>query len=127
MPARTCLLFFAAVILCVGQDTTAKRKQTLADLRTLLTPSNAKATARINAVDRTWNDWVDRTGELPPDLDALPSQPFLPDPLAGVRSPDDWKKRREEIRAQLERWVIGRMPPRPDESARSGDRRTQRG
>jgi dienelactone hydrolase len=113
---RACLLLIAALtsaIQCPAQDSVAKRKQTLSELKALLSPSNLKATARINAVDRTWNDWVDRTGELPPDFDTLPSQPFLPDPLAGVRSRQEWRKRREEIRALLERWVTGRMPPRP--------------
>lgn len=98
---------------CAAQDTAAKRKQALAELKSLLPPSNLKATARINAIDRSWNDWVDRTGELPPDFDALPSEPFLPDPLAGVRTPADWKKRRDEIRGQIEHWMTGKMPPAP--------------
>ena len=35
----------------------------------------------MNAYDRTWEDWLRRTGELPPDFDAMPSIPDLPDPL----------------------------------------------
>ena len=81
---------------------------------TLLSRSNAKATGRINAVDRSWEDWVRRTGELPPDFDALRSQPFLPDPLEGVKTREDWAKRRAWIRSQHEQWVFGRIPPKPD-------------
>lgn len=101
--------------LCLAQPAAdARRKQTLDELLQLLTPSNPKATGRINAVDRTWEDWVRRTGELPPDFDAMPSQPMLPDPLAQVRSRAGWAKKREWIRAQYEHWVVGKMPPKPD-------------
>jgi cephalosporin-C deacetylase-like acetyl esterase len=110
---RLCLLLCCAAILCSAQGSDSKRKQTLVDLKSLLTPSNTKATARINSVDRTWNEWTDRTGELPPDFDKLPSQPFLPDPLAGVRTREDWGRRRAEIRTLIEQWITGRMPPAP--------------
>jgi dienelactone hydrolase len=110
---RACLLLLSAAFCCAAQDATAKRKQALAELKSLLPPSNLKATARINATDRSWNDWVDRTGELPPDFDAMPGQPFLPDPLAGVRTPAEWKRRRDEIRGQIEHWITGKMPPAP--------------
>ena len=104
---RACLLLLTAALLCSGQH------QTLAELKSLLPPTNLKATARINAIDRTWNDWVDRTGELPPDFESMPSQPFLPDPLKGVRTAADWGKRREAIRRQIEHWITGKMPPAP--------------
>lgn len=111
---RTFLLILSLSV-AFGQDaSTARRKQTLDELLTLLSPSNAKATGRINAVDRTWEDWVRRTGELPPDFDSMTSQPFLPDPLEGIKSREDWVKRRAWIRAQHEQWVFGKMPPKPD-------------
>lgn len=69
---------------------------------------------RINAIDRTWEDWQKRTGELPPKFSAMPSQPFLPNPLEGITSTADWEKRRQEIRGQIEHWMTGRMPPAPD-------------
>ena len=47
----------------------------------MLHPSRTPANGRINAHDRTWEDWLKRTGELPPDFDAMPSIPELPDPL----------------------------------------------
>jgi dienelactone hydrolase len=111
---RACLLFLC-VCISFGQDAvTARRKQTLEQLLTLLGPSNRKASARINAVDRSWEDWVRRTGELPPDFDSMPSQPFLPDPLDGVKTREDWAKRKAWIRAQHEQWVFGKLPPKPD-------------
>jgi dienelactone hydrolase len=51
---------------------------------------------------------------LPPDFESMPSQPFLPDPLEGVKTKEDWAKRRAWIRAQHERWVFGKVPPKPD-------------
>src|SRR3954451_82918 len=80
----------------------------------VLTPSQKPSTGRINAIDRTWEDWQKRTGELPPAFSTLPSQPFLPDVLSGIGNAADWAKRRQEIRAEVEHWLIGRMPPAPD-------------
>jgi hypothetical protein len=31
--------------------------------------------------DKTWLDWVKRTGALPPNFEELASIPLLPDPL----------------------------------------------
>ncbi len=70
-------------------------------------------TGRINAQDRTWEDWLQRTGELPPDFDSLPSQPLLPDPLKDAATPAAWAKRKAWIRHQYEHWVFGTMPPAP--------------
>ncbi|NLB92286.1 MAG: hypothetical protein GX792_02565, partial [Bacteroidales bacterium] len=39
------------------------------------------ARGRLSFADRTFTDWLERTGELPPDFDRMPSLPFLPDPL----------------------------------------------
>lgn len=79
-----------------------------------LTPSKAYSDGRMNALDRTWEDWQRRTGEQPPDFASLPSMPGLPDPLDGVKTRADWEQRRQWIRGQFERWVFGRMPPAPD-------------
>ena len=61
--------------------------------------------------------WQQKTGELPPDFDALPRNNFLPDPLTfmngrSVRNAADWTARRAEIREQLEKWQVGRVPPK---------------
>jgi dienelactone hydrolase len=111
---RTCLLLIALAV-CSAQDASvARRRQALDDTLRLLTPSNPKASARINAIDHSWEEWVRRTGELPPDFDALPSMALLPDPLAGVSNKEQWQKRREWIRQQYEHWIVGTMPPKPD-------------
>jgi len=70
-------------------------------------------TGRVTAQDRNWEEWQKRTGELPPDFARMRSQPFLPDPLEGVKTREDWSKRRAWIRAQFEQWVFGKMPPPP--------------
>ena len=51
----------------------------------------------------SFKQWLDKTGELPPDFDALPRINGLPDPLKfldgkPVRTAADWKSRRAEIR-----------------------------
>ena len=48
----------------------------------MLHPSRPPANGRINAHDRTWEDWLKRTGELPPDFDAMPS---IPGPARSAR------------------------------------------
>ena len=77
-------------------------------------PSPSGNNGRINAYDKSWEDWLKRTGELPPDFDAMPSTPFLVDPLEGVQTPEQWKQKRQQIRAQFEQWVFGKLPPQPD-------------
>ncbi len=64
-----------------------------------------------------FQQWQQRTGEIPPDFDALPRNNFLPDPLTfmngrGVRTASDWTARRTEIRQQLEKWQVGSIPPK---------------
>ena len=86
----------------------------LALLLHVLEPSRTPQTGRINATDRTWEEWQRRTGELPPRFSELPAQPFLPNLLAGLKSQTDWDKRRESIRKDVEHWLTGRMPPAPD-------------
>jgi len=66
----------------------------------------------------SFNQWLQRSGELPPDFDALPKNNGLPDPLTfldgrPVKTADDWKVRRAEIIKLLEKYEIGTMPPKP--------------
>lgn len=95
-------------------EDTHEQREALELLLRVLKPSSPPTTGRINAVDLTWEEWQKRTGELPPKFSALPSQPFLPDVLAGVQDSADWLRRKREIRAQMEHWLTGRMPPAPD-------------
>jgi dienelactone hydrolase len=105
------VLFRLYVLILLG---TLASAQGVTELLALLKPSRTTDTARINAVDRSWEDWVRRTGETPPRFAEMPSQPMLPDPLEGVQSRADWQKRRERIRASYEKWVFGQMPPAPN-------------
>src|SRR5262245_9316715 len=64
-----------------------------------------------------FEQWQQRTGELPPDFETFPRNNLLPDPLTfvdgrAVRNSSDWTRRRVEIRQLLERWQVGTVPPR---------------
>jgi dienelactone hydrolase len=65
-----------------------------------------------------WNAWQQKTGELPPDFDALPRSNALPDPLRfadgrAVSNEADWRARRAEIVQAMEKWDVGSVPPKP--------------
>ncbi len=79
--ARLLWILTMAAVTVQGQTTTDSRRLSLDELLLMLRPSRTPANGRINAHDRTWEDWLRRTGELPPDFDAMPSVPELPDPL----------------------------------------------
>lgn len=78
-------------------------------------------TRRVSLQDSTWEDWLKRTGELPPDFAAMPSVPMLPDPLLYNRDGDrhritsaaEWREQREWIKAQYQQWISGHVPPAP--------------
>jgi cephalosporin-C deacetylase-like acetyl esterase len=66
----------------------------------------------------SFNMWLERTSELPPDFDALPKTNGLPDPLRFmdgrvVKTAEDWKARRAEIFALEQKYDIGTFPPKP--------------
>lgn len=98
----------------VAGEETREQREALELLLKVLVPSRKPVTGRINAFDRTWEEWQRRTGELPPKFSALPSQPWLPDLLTGVHSPAEWTQRQDEIRKHLDHWLIGRVPPAPE-------------
>ncbi len=99
----------------------ARRRELRDELLRVLQPSRPPATGRINATDRTWEDWVRRTGELPPDFDAMPSVPDLPDPLlmheggrtTPVTTAAEWMRQKALLRAEVAHWIFGTMPPPP--------------
>jgi dienelactone hydrolase len=102
--------------------TLARRKQYLEEIRRILPHSSSRISGRISTFDKNWEDWVERTGELPPDFESMPSVPGLPDPLllhedgklVSITTPEQWQRQRGWIRAQFEQWVYGKMPPAPD-------------
>jgi dienelactone hydrolase len=77
---------------------------------------------RVSFLDRTFTDWLERTGELPPDFDQMPSLPFLPNPLVideggkniPVETPEQWQEKREWMKEQLQYYITGAFPPAPD-------------
>lgn len=67
----------------------------------------------------SWEAWLEKTGELPPDFQALPSRPFLPATLKledgnPVRTGEDWLKRRGELLDLFRHYVTGKSPAAPN-------------
>ncbi|HEX3355443.1 MAG TPA: alpha/beta fold hydrolase [Tepidisphaeraceae bacterium] len=65
----------------------------------------------------TFDQWLAKTDELPPDFDALPRVNALPEPLQffsgkRVENPADWSARRDEILQSEEKWDLGSLPPK---------------
>jgi len=65
-----------------------------------------------------FQQWLDKTGELPPDFDALQRMNGLPDPLKfldgrPVKNAADWKTRRAEIWSLYQKYDLGTFPPKP--------------
>ncbi len=124
---RTLLAAFVMVACCLNgaanaDDATTRRRGYLAQLRRVLPES------------KPWEEWLDKTGELPPDFDSLPSIPDLPDPLTrnealpdqtAITDPADWPARRKEIKQLFHKWMLGTVPPAPDavHAEQQGERR----
>ncbi len=99
-------LFTLAAFSPLRAMTQEERKQYLAKLQTIIpnVPS--------------FQQWLDKTGEIPPDFDSLPRVNGLPDPLKFldgrlVRTPLEWKARRAEIQQLFEKYQSGTFPVRP--------------
>jgi len=116
------LFVFADGFHAHAQDDIAKRKQYLEEL-ILLQEKPANADGFVSYHDNTWLDWVERTGELPPDFDKLPSIPFLPDPLIAdqgrsndpITSLEQWEKQRAYFADQVKRLFSGTFPLAPED------------
>ncbi|MGC1241261.1 MAG: alpha/beta hydrolase [Chryseosolibacter sp.] len=115
------LIFFAGLPLKAQEE--VRRKQYLEDILRINTPQFFKGnTRRVTAQDSTWKDWLQRTGELPPDFSAMASIPFLPDPMIlhkdgkayPVKTKKDWEEKRRWIKEQYAYWVSGMAPPAPE-------------
>ncbi|HXB67583.1 MAG TPA: alpha/beta fold hydrolase [Candidatus Acidoferrales bacterium] len=99
-------LALAALAAPVDAMTMQERRQYLEKLLQILPDAPA------------FKQWLDKTGELPPDFDAFPKVNGLPDPLKfldgkPVRTAADWKARRAEIRQLFEKYDVGSFPPKP--------------
>ena len=86
-----------------------KRKAFLTQLLAMLPPNPA------------WNEWLSRTGELPPDFDTLPTLMDLPDPLlrddkgkqVRITTKEQWERKRSFLKQMFQHYVTGRFPPPP--------------
>ncbi|HSI75052.1 MAG TPA: alpha/beta fold hydrolase [Lunatimonas sp.] len=76
----------------------------------------------VSYYDSTWLDWIERTGELPPNFEKLPSLPFLPDPLISgeginniaITNMGQWETQREYLKKQVKHIFSGTFPDPPD-------------
>lgn len=74
---------------------------------------------KILPASEPWRQWLEKSGELPPDFDSLPRRNQLPDPMLDssngqhVRTAEEWRQRRSEIQKLFEQYFIGTLPPRP--------------
>ena len=77
---------------------------------------------QVSFLDTTFLDWLERTGELPPDFDNLPSLPFIPNPLVideggqniPVKTKEQWNYKRKWMKKNLEYFITGTYPPKPN-------------
>jgi dienelactone hydrolase len=67
---------------------------------------------------KEFDAWLKKTDALPPDYNSLPRHNLLPDPLTflngrRVTSAAQWPTRRAEISELQQKYVWGKVPPRP--------------
>ncbi len=83
------------------------RKEALSEMKKYLMPC------------KFWDEWLNTTGELPPDFEKLPSVPNLPDPMDFMSNKvvraSDWDEQRTIISEHFQYYVFGSYPPPPDE------------
>ena len=117
------LLFLCLTLPSLAQikNNPEKQKADLELVQKVLFP-DATERGRVSFLDETFEDWLERTGELPPDFDKMPSIPFLPNPLIldeggrniPITSTSQWNEKREWMKDQLEHYITGTYPPAPD-------------
>lgn len=102
-------------------EDTIKRKEYLEEILKLLPPDDI-SNGPVSFRDKTFKDWLARTGELPPDFDKLPSIPTLPNPFIideggkniPVKAKQQWQIKREWMRKELQHYITGTFPPAPN-------------
>ncbi len=118
------ILFCIAIFVCLSltaKADLATRQKYLERLQSFLPPEKLYR-GNVTPLDASWQDWLDRTGELPPDFNELPSLPFLPDPLIldegganiPVKTTAQWQQKRKWIETQVKHWITGTFPPAPE-------------
>lgn len=112
-----CIIFSSSS----GQENNKKRRDYLEQLLQMIPPEKPEKGA-VSVLDAAWEDWLERTGELPPDFSSMPSIPFLPDPLIldeggrniPVTTQSQWEEKRQWMRDEVKKWITGTFPPKPD-------------
>jgi len=69
-----------------------------------------------------WEAWLEESGELPPDFEAMRSRPRAPEPLQvstgegeeHLASVSAWEAHRDTVKREVQHWLVGTVPPRPD-------------
>jgi len=116
------ILSIAPLQVLFAQEQTVRQKKYLEDILKINIKQVIKEnTRRVTLQDSTWDDWLRRTGELPPDFSKMPSRPMLPNPLVLYKNGKDqpiktmaqWEEKRQAIKADYIHWISGRFPPAP--------------
>lgn len=116
------LLLLVSVSL-YGQEDIQIRQRYLTDLKKIIIDQRfQKNTRRATLQDSTWVEWLNRTGELPPNFSKMKSTPLLPNPLVyekdgkeyPITTNEQWKQKREWIKEQYKYWVSGNFPDKPN-------------
>ncbi len=105
------LIFGILSTAMLANDDVARRQEYLEQLQ------------RVLPACKPWGEWLERTGELPPDFAGMAEQALLPNPLGPWEGSDKnkisdataWEGRRELIKRQLMKWAIGTVPPPPED------------
>ena len=117
---------FIFIMLCLfsfmakAQEDKAVREEYLKEL-ILLQEKPSSHDSFVSFHDLTWEDWIKRTGELPPNYGVIPSIPFLPDPLIigegkenkKITTIAEWDGQREYFKEQVKHILSGTFPDPP--------------
>src|SRR5690606_18107013 len=116
------VFFLFSCLPAVSQQHLAEKRQNgyLEQLLPLLRAPRNNAPL-VTSEDKTWFDWQERTGELPPDFQNMPSIPFLPNPLIlqegtaniPIRSSEQWDQKKDWIKKEVQHWLTGTFPEAP--------------
>jgi dienelactone hydrolase len=101
---------------------TSGQKATLDQILSFLPPDRVELGGPVSFLDSTIQQWLKRTGEPAPDFENMPPLPFLPDPMVldeggkniPVRTMKQWNEKRDWMKKQVEHYLTGTCPPKPD-------------
>ncbi len=112
-----CIVGIAFVLSIFIQPVQCDRESREAYLDQLMSvlPDERPERGQVSPLDATWKDWLERTGELPPDFDEWPSIPLLPDPLVldegksniPVTTMSQWREKRDWMQNEIQHWITG--------------------